>query len=285
MKKLFPVLMAGLVSWPVWAQAPVSDVSTPSSQRRAPAYDDGYDTGSARTYGAGESTETAIEDRAREDRPVRAVETGSRASASSAGGTDTLSLYRQLQQLQEEVASLRSQVEEQGYQLQKLKQQQSDDFASIDRRLAGGAAPAGTATAEAGTATAGPASSPAGMTSEGKAEYEAAYTRLKGKDYDGAAAAFKSFVAKYPTSEYTGNSYFWLGFIYQTKGDLDNAGKSFATLIERFPSHSKTEDAKYNLGKIYHQQGQTDKARSLLKSVAAGSSKSAPLAKTYLESM
>ncbi|MBK8288796.1 MAG: tetratricopeptide repeat protein [Cellvibrionales bacterium] len=77
----------------------------------------------------------------------------------------------------------------------------------------------------------------------------------------------------------------WLGFVYQTQGDTNSAGAAFSSLIERFPSHSKTDDAKYNLGKIYNQQGKTDQARTLLKEVAAGNSKSAPLAKSYLESM
>ena len=120
---------------------------------------------------------------------------------------------------------------------------------------------------------------------KGKAEYEMAYGKLKAKDYDGAIAGFKSQIAQYPNSEYSGNSHFWLGFIYQTKGDSTTAAKSFSTLIDKFPSHAKTPDAKYNLGKIYHQQGNTAKAKELLKDVASGTSKSAPLAKSYLESL
>jgi tol-pal system protein YbgF len=120
---------------------------------------------------------------------------------------------------------------------------------------------------------------------DGKEEYERAYGLLKAKDYSGASTAFKTFVGKYPDSDYAGNSWFWLGFVYQTQGDMDAAGQAFSSLIERFPAHSKVDDAKYNLGKIYHQQGKIEPARGLLKEVAAGSSKSAPLAKSYLETM
>ncbi len=269
--KLFCMVL-GFVVLPVIAQAPVSDVSTP--QRRVEV-SDGYDSGhevssSARSYG---------------DSEARVGDANAVVSGSESGN-----LLRQLQQLQEEVGSLRGQLEEQAYEIQKLKQQQ-DDFASLDRRLGGGSAAASTLPVSSGTNETSPT---APMSSgkpvdagnnDGKDEYEAAYAKLKGKDYPGATDAFRAFVNKYPNSEYAGNSWFWLGFVYQTQGDIDSASKAFASLVERFPNHAKAEDAKYNLGKIYHQQGKIDQARTLLKEVAAGSSKSAPLAKSYLESM
>jgi len=242
------------------AQAPVSDVST--SRQRA-AVSEGY----------------------------------SASSAASESGSENSGMFQQVQQLKEEVATLRGQLEEQGYALQKLKQQQQEDFANLDRRISGGGA-SSSSTAPENTAavnntnTAAPTPIPDRNTAssstannDGREEYEAAYSLLKAKDYGGASAAFKTFVGKYPESDYAGNSWFWLGFVYQTQGDMDAAAKAFSSLIERFPNHSKVDDAKYNLGKIYNQQGKTEQARTLLKEVAAGSSKSAPLAKSYLESM
>ena len=239
------------------AQAPVSDISTPS--RRAEV-SEGYSAGTA----------------------VRSVD---------AGATEGGSMFQQFQQLQQEVSTLRGQLEEQSYELQKLKQQHQEDFANIDRRLAGGSSSTGSAAADS-SAQSGAASqsstaiaNTAASNSDGKEEYEAAYAKLKAKDYPGATSAFKVFVEKYPNSDYAGNSWFWLGFVYQTQGDTESAARSFASLIERFPNHSKVDDAKYNLGKIYNQQGKTEQARALLKEVASGDSKSAPLAKSYLESM
>lgn len=265
---------------PALAQAPVNDISVPSSQRRQD------DSGSsARTYGAGYDPGTAVESAV--SQPVIPVEpvVRSQSSAAYAGSTaDSGGLYRQFQQLQEEVAALRGQVEEQAHEIQQLKQQ---------RQETGSAPAASVASSDATSAATGadrpssPQAAPAtrSTSSEGRDEYEAAYAKLKTKDYDGAATSFKALANKYPNSEYAGNSWFWLGFIYQTKGDPDNAVKSFASLIERFPDHPKIDDAKFNLGKIYHQQGKNEKARALLKEVAGGSSKSAPLAKSYLETM
>lgn len=238
------------------AQAPVSDIST-SSRRAAVA--EGYSAGTA----------------------ARSVDTGV---------TEGGSMFQQFQQLQQEVSTLRGQLEEQSYELQKLKQQHQDDFANLDRRLAGGSvSTSSTATDSSAQGTVSQSNANIANTtasnSDGKEEYEAAYAKLKAKDYPGATSAFRAFVEKYPNSDYAGNSWFWLGFVYQTQGDAESAAKSFASLIERFPSHSKVDDAKYNLGKIYNQQGKAEQARTLLKEVAAGDSKSAPLAKSYLESM
>lgn len=272
-------LAVGFVVLPAMAQAPVNDIST--SQRQLDN-DRSYDSG-ARTYGAGYE----------ENRPASSDSDAGSYGAASGGGSDSGNMFRQFQQLQEEVASLRGQLEEQAYEIQKLKQQHQDDFASLDRRLGAAAgAPAAasqpipSATASV-NATAGSLPPPTASmrNTDGKEEYEAAYAKLKSRDYDAATTAFKAFVNKYPDSDYAGNSWFWLGFVYQTKGDADAAAKSFATMLERFPDHNKAEDAKYNLGKLYHQQGKTEDARRLLKEVAAGSSKSAPLAKSYLDSM
>lgn len=253
-----PAIGLSCLALSAMAQAPVSDLST--SQNRVEVRE-GYASGAA---------------------PVQV-----------SGENDAGSMFRQFQQLQDEVTTLRGQLEEQGNELQKLKQQQQEDFANLDRRISGG----GTASNTSSTATApvtgnsasaGQIPATAGNVagnSDGREEYEAAYALLKAKDYSGASTAFKGFVSKYPQSDYAGNSWFWLGFVYQTQGDLDSAGKAFSSLIERFPNHSKVDDAKYNLGKIYNQQGKTEQARALLKEVAAGSSKSAPLAKSYLESM
>jgi tol-pal system protein YbgF len=275
MKVFLAALLGFSIAVPVMAQAPVNDISTSHRGSVTGGVAVDQDSGAGVTYGSSDSGYGASESRAARSDNGGYSSGSSRASSASSGGTDNMALYRQFQQLQEEVAALRSQVEEQGYQLQKLKQQ-PERAASVE--------PQNSASASASSAAASPAV-PASNNTEGGADYEAAYAKLKAKDYDGAMAAFKAFVVKYPTSEYSGNAYFWLGFVYQTKGDIDNAGKSFSAMIDRFPSHAKADDAKYNLGKIYHQQGNKEKARALLKDVAAGTSKSAPLAKSYMESM
>lgn len=200
-------------------------------------------------------------------------------NASAGGEAGSGSLFLQVQQLRDEVATLRGQMEEQSHAIENLSRQQMD----MEQRLSGGASSG--ASTNSGSVSAATAASATAMNNDGKDEYDAAYNLLKEKEYDKASAAFQAIVSKYPNSNYAGNSWFWLGFVYQTKGDMDGSAKAFSSLIEKFPTHNKVDDAKYNLGKIYNQQGKTEQARSLLKEVASGNSKSAPLAKSYLESM
>ena len=58
---------------------------------------------------------------------------GRRAEGSNA--SMQAELYRQLQQLRQEVMSLRGTVEQQGHQLRQLKQQSLDRYLDVDRRL------------------------------------------------------------------------------------------------------------------------------------------------------
>lgn len=248
------------------APAQVIDLSTKQPRAEVNQGYEGGATSAAQTYGTDQS----------------AAGVGANNSATSAGGeAGSGSLFIQVQQLRDEVATLRGQLEEQQHAIDNLSKQQM----TMGQSAAGAAVASASSDGSAATNTATTNSNSPTVNNDGQIEYDAAYSLLKEKEYDKAGAAFQGVTQQYPNSNYAGSSLFWLGFIYQTKGDMDSSAKSFSSLIERFPSHSKADDAKYNLGKIYNQQGKTEQARSLLKEVAAGSSKSAPLAKSYLESM
>jgi tol-pal system protein YbgF len=66
------------------------------------------------------------------------------ASAQPASNNEmVVNLYNQLQELQNEILTLRGMVEEQGYQLQRLQNESRDRYLDLDRRLQSGSAPAG----------------------------------------------------------------------------------------------------------------------------------------------
>lgn len=256
----------------VLAQAPVTDIGTQQRRAAAPASSDAIESGyPAQTYPTTPAPSIERSNDYPSEAPPVAIEKGPLENGP-----------RSQQQLREEISTLRGELEELRHTVHKLQQQHDQDMIT----LSGGSATA-TTTAPAATSGAPTTAAPAtgNMTSEGKAEYESAYGKLKAKDHEGAITGFKSIIETHPNSEYAGNSHFWLGFIYQTKGNTEGAMKSFNTLIDKFPGHNKSSDAKYNLGKLYHQQGDTTKSKALLTDVASGTSKSAPLAKSYLESM
>lgn len=263
--------MSGLVfSGYALAQAPISDLG----QR--------YDSAPVESYESAYPQSSGAYPAQNYDSDVGSATAGGQASSGSAGVLNTVN------QLQEEVANLRGQVEELTYQVERLKQQQMEDYSRLDQMIAAGGASAASAAASATDgaidASQTPSAPRSNLTTDGKAEYEAAYALLKQKKFSEAEVGFNTLISTYPNSTYSGNANFWLGFIYQTRGDLTASEKAFKEVL-KFPNHNKQEDAKYNLGKVYHLQGKTDEARKLLTEVAAGSSNTASLAKAYLATM
>jgi tol-pal system protein YbgF len=226
------------------------------------------------------------------------------ANSNSAAGD----LILQLQSLQQEVMELRGIVEEQGHQIQTLKQQNLDRYNDLDQRLnhqqGGAAAAAQNAPIDAGATPtapeAAPAPTPAAVPAAAAAvqmetakpeEYEAyqiAYAKLKGQDFNGAIKAFNSFLTTYPNSPLAANSYYWLGkaYLLAQPQDLSKAQTAFAKVGD-YPQSNKVPDALYELGKVYFLKGDKAKAKTTLQQVIdnyGASGSSAPqLAKQFLD--
>lgn len=201
--------------------------------------------------------------------------------------TDVLS---EIQALKFEIATLRGMVEEQAYEISRLKQQQTENYLDLDTRLGAlsGGAPARVPSAgspavspiNSGSSGALVATPPAG----GDAEvYAAAYDLLRQREYDAAVTALKDYLTRFPSGAYAGNSYYWLGEIYLLKEDLPQARDWFDKLLTNFPNDRKVADAKFKLGKVYHLLGDNQKAKTVLSEVASGSGDAARLARQYLQ--
>ncbi len=203
-------------------------------------------------------------------------------------------MFYRLQILQQEVQSLRGLVEEQAYELKRLKQQRLDDYVNLDRRLtelSGSASAASVATDNGagskplnGSAVA--ASAATQTTAQAPDEMQRYRTAidlvLRKKDYDRAVTAFNQYLRDFPQGRYAPNCQYWLGEIYLLQSDLEQAREWFSRLIADFPSHGKTSDAKFKLGTVYFKLGEKDQAKSLLEEVAQGDSNAARLAASFL---
>ena len=200
-------------------------------------------------------------------------------------------LFYQMQLLQQEVMELRGIVEEQKYQLQRLKQQSMERYIDLDRRIAAGgsASPAPAPSASPKVAPTSAAVLPDVLPGE-KEAYGRAYGLVTSKQFESAVEAFKQFLVDYPGGRYAGNSYYWLGELYQVVNpqDLEAARQAFTQLLEQFPNHAKVPDAMYKLGKVYYLKGNKDKAAYWLEKVVAehggGANSAADKAAQFLKS-
>lgn len=234
---------------------------------------------------------------------VRVVESSPQSGRSGVGtlpveaaGAQT-DVFSEIQALKFEIANLRGLVEEQAYELSRLKQLQMDGYVDLDSRISalnGNAAPS----ASAGTSPIAPlpktSSSSSAATTPTKVAlppanasdaevYTAAYDLLRQREYDAAIVSLKDYLERFPSGSYAGNSYYWLGEIYLLKEKLGDAQSWFSQLLEKFPSDRKVPDAQFKLGKVYHLQGNNAEARKMLNKAASGNSDAARLARQYLQ--
>ena len=207
--------------------------------------------------------------------------------------------YFQLQTLQQEVQTLRGLVEEQSYQLKKLKQQRLDDYLDLDRRVSGlsqatsgsFAKPAASGSSNTGTPNTAsqPSSAAPAQSSGGSAEDELSLYRsgidavLKQRDYDKGIESFDAYLRDYPSGVYAANAKYWLGQVYLQREDLDSAQQWFNTLVQEHPNHQKTPEAKFKLAKVLFLQGDLDEAQTQLQAVVSSGSSAAKLAQDFLD--
>ncbi|RKQ39794.1 cell division protein CpoB [Enterobacter sp. R1(2018)] len=185
-------------------------------------------------------------------------------------------LQQQLSDNQNDIDSLRGQIQESQYQLNQVVERQKQILLQIDG-LSNGAAAAGQATGNnQGAATATPdasasADAPAAAPVQGgdaNSDYNAAIALVQDKSrQDEAMAAFQNFVKKYPDSTYQPNANYWLGQLNYNKGKKDDAAFYFASVVKNYPKSPKAPDAMFKVGLIMQDKGDTAKAKAVYQQV------------------
>ena len=116
-----------------------------------------------------------------------------------------------------------------------------------------------------------------------EADYLASSKLIKERDFDGAIEAFKNHITSFEQSPFLANAHYWLGEIYEYRGESALAIESFEEVINNYSKHNKAMDARYKLGKLYHKQGDTQRAVELLKQAAQSNGGAGAKAKAYLK--
>ena len=163
-----------------------------------------------------------------------------------------------IQQLREEISSLREQLEQQGYELDSMKQRQRNLYIDMDRRLnnveAGGRS----------VHTAAPVPPPntgrkvtpppvVAGDADGQDAYSAAFNLLKDGQYEQSISAFTQFKQTYPNSKYADNAQYWLGEANYVSRKYKEALEAFQQLIAQYPDSSKNPGARLKIGYVYYE--------------------------------
>ncbi|QCF25822.1 tol-pal system protein YbgF [Hydrocarboniclastica marina] len=192
-------------------------------------------------------------------------------------------LFFMVEQLREEVRTLRGKVEEQQHQIEKLSTQGRDRYVDLDGRLLelskrlsaledAGSVPAVNPSPTGAAAT---QSKPGDTSAKSfrqpndfeQKTYNAIQEKIRAKQYTTAIDELYEFIAAYPEGDLTVNAYYWLGELYLAESEPDQARQAFTIVTARFPEHRKAADALYKLGIAQQSLSQNAEARETMRSV------------------
>ncbi len=190
-----------------------------------------------------------------------------------------LTLAQKDDALQADLRTLRGQLEELQNSVEKLRTQQRDLYADLDKRMQ--------------TLETAKTSVPAPMVGYGTPSatdndaYQAAFNLLKDTKYTEAASAFTQFIVNHPQSKLLDNAHYWLGEAHYVLKDFVQAQRDFQSMLDLYPSSAKTPDALLKLGYTHYELKNYKEARAALSKVTAqyADSSSARLAQQRLAKM
>ena len=164
---------------------------------------------------------------------------------------------RQIDELKQELARLRGDLEVQGHQIETLDRRQKDLYVDLDARLR---------KLESGAKTQEKQAAAVDPVAEGKA-YEAALNQFKLGNYQGSIAAFQSFLAAYPDSQQASSAQYWIGNGYYALRDYKSAITAQQKVLTSWPDSAKAPDAMLNIASCQAKLGETRAARETLNSL------------------
>ena len=174
-------------------------------------------------------------------------------------------MLMRIQRLQQDVQTLRGELEVQANEINGIKQRQRDLYMDVDRRLEqlNTAAPA-MAPAPGGGGVAAAASP-----EQEQAAYQQAFDKMKEGRYDEAITLFRGMLANHPGGKLADNAQYWLGEANYVTRRYREAADEFSKVISGYPQSPKLPDAQLKLGFSYYELGEWAKARETLEQFLA----------------
>ncbi|MFH0924999.1 MAG: tol-pal system protein YbgF [bacterium] len=102
---------------------------------------------------------------------------------------------------------------------------------------------------------------------EAQGLYKNALNLFYNNDYGQAKQLFQDFLNKFPNTDLTDNSQYWLGECLFAEEQFQEAIDEFQKVISNYPEGNKLPDAVYMLGASYEKLGDLEKADKLYETV------------------
>ncbi|NKB47029.1 MAG: tol-pal system protein YbgF [Legionellales bacterium] len=185
-------------------------------------------------------------------------------------------LLERLNTLRQEMYQLQGQLDVQAQQLQHMKQQQQEFYQAMENRLTQlvqkdtpttKTSAAAASSTERNRAVKSAAKSRSTNPAAEQAAYVAAYELVRKKNYPQAIKSMRTFIERYPDSQYAANAHYWLGELYLAEQQLKESTVEFEIVLNKFPNSTKVAPAMLKLGYAYLGLGEDHKAKQQLQKV------------------
>ncbi|HJV80070.1 tol-pal system protein YbgF [Noviherbaspirillum sp.] len=172
--------------------------------------------------------------------------------------SNSFDLNNQNEQLKQEIARLRGQIEMLTNELANTQKRQKDFYVDLDTRLR--------------------KLEPQQITVDGKEvsveqgeqrAYEAALAYFKAGDYKNAGASFFDFLRRYPNSGFAPSAQYWLGNTYYAQRDYRNAISAQQVVVKNYPDSPKAADALLNIASCHMELKDKGSAKKTLETLVA----------------
>ncbi|MDH5377677.1 MAG: tol-pal system protein YbgF [Gammaproteobacteria bacterium] len=181
------------------------------------------------------------------------------------GNQNLVEMFLTVERLQQELSTLRGQIDVLTHQLKAMNEQQKDLYLDLDTRIQ--------QLSSSGALGSGQANSNSlnmdglsGQLAE-QTEYQSAFAFLKEAKYPEAIAAFEQFLSHYPQGTYAANAQYWIGEANYVSKDYAKAVPAFSNVISSYPKSNKVQDAELKLGFSYYELENWAKAKKTLQGV------------------
>ena len=175
-----------------------------------------------------------------------------------------LELSQRIEASQNEVRTLRGQLEELQHSVNRSQDQMREQYADVDRRVGALESGGGSGLSSPAAGTGGALPIPQG---DDRANYQAAFDLLKDGKYAEATAAFKQFLSTFPDSALADNAWYWLGESHYVARQYSDALRSFRTVVDKYPASRKMPDALLKIGYCNYELKNWADARTALTQV------------------
>jgi len=192
------------------------------------------------------------------DERLTKIEAATTAAGDRSGLID---LSGQLEQLRNEIARMRGQLETLSNQAEIAERRQKDFYLDIDTRLRKLESQSEQASAQ----PARPAAAAEAETGAGEAKaYQAALDQFKLGNYALAVSAMQGFLLTYPNSKLAPNAQYWIGMAHSGQRDYKAAIAAQRKLLSTWPESDKAPDAFLGIASAQETMGDRRSAQKTL---------------------